>query len=152
MKPPIEFIVYGEPKAQARPRAFARKVGGKFFARVYDAGTAEHWKSEIATCARPFIPEKLLTGPVRVDLEFFFARPKSHYRAGKHSNELRKDAPCWHTTKPDKENAEKAVLDALTRLGFWKDDAQVCDGRVTKRYAAGIPSCKISIKELVDEL
>ena len=68
MKPPIEFIVYGEPKAQARPRAFARKVGGKFFARVYDAGTAEHWKSEIATCARPFIPEKLLTGPVRVDL------------------------------------------------------------------------------------
>ena len=41
MMAPIEFFVEGDPKPQPRPRAFARKIGNKFMARVYDAGTAE---------------------------------------------------------------------------------------------------------------
>jgi Holliday junction resolvase RusA-like endonuclease len=41
-----------------------------------------------------------------------------------------------HAKKPDKDNLEKALKDALTKLA-WRDDAQVFDGRVKKLYAAG---------------
>ena len=50
--------------------------------------------------------------------------------------------------------ADKAVLDALTDMGLWGDDKQVCDGRIQKRYAAANPwiddqrpGCLIEIKE-----
>ena len=134
----IFFAVQGEPKAQPRPRAFARKMGSAWVARVYDAATAEGWKSLIALAARPHRPRAPIVGPVRVDLCFYFARPKSHFRTGKLSGVLRDDAPKFHTQKPDRDNLEKAVLDALTQVGgFWKDDSQVCAGSVSKRY--GIP-------------
>lgn len=41
-----------------------------------------------------------------------------------------------HGKKPDRDNCDKSVMDALTGL-LWVDDAQVCDGRLTKWIAAG---------------
>lgn len=35
---------------------------------------------------------------------------------------------------PDLDNLAKAALDALTELGFWRDDAQICGLIVTKIY------------------
>jgi len=52
---PITFFVPGEPKGQPRPRAFARKMGDKFVARVFDAATAEGWKGAIAAVAQPSV-------------------------------------------------------------------------------------------------
>lgn len=132
---PILFTVIGEPKGQPRPRAFARKLGNKFVARVFEAGTAEEWKGQIAAAARPHAPASPLYVPVRVDVTFIFPRPKSHYVASNPAKPLRADAPFWHTGKPDRDNLEKALLDALTQLGlFWHDDAQVCCGEVSKIY------------------
>ena len=52
----ISFSVDGEPKAQPRPKAFARNFGNKWQARVYDPGTAEGWKSLIAIAVKPHLP------------------------------------------------------------------------------------------------
>ena len=41
-----------------------------------------------------------------------------------------------HTSKPDRDNLDKACLDALTQLQLWSDDDQVCAGEVSKWYAA----------------
>lgn len=131
----IEFFAKGEPKGQPRPRAFARKMGGKYVARVFDSGTAENWKSAVARDAIHHTPPAPIEGPVAVHLSFFFPRPRSHYRTGKHSHELRPDAPSFHVSKPDSDNLAKAILDCLTQLGgFWKDDSQVSHLRVTKYY------------------
>lgn len=134
MSDAIRFTVRGEPKGQPRPRAFARKMGNKFVARVYDAGTAEAWKSEIAAAAQGHIPREPITGPVSMEMKFFFKRPKSHYRSGRRANELRDDAPDWHTAKPDADNLAKAVKDCCKTLGFFKDDSQVCVEKVFKWY------------------
>lgn len=139
---PITFTVRGEPKAQPRPRAFARKFGnGKVAARMYDAGTAEGWKGLIALAAKPFMPAAPIEGPLRVDIDFFFPRP------GRLMRKKDPDVPIPHDSKPDRDNCEKAVLDALTQLGFWRDDAQVCEGEVRKFYASksGTPHAKIQI-------
>ena len=125
----IQFFVPGVPKAQPRPRAFARKMGNKFVARVFDAGTAEGWKGEIALAARPHCPREPLAGPLYVDIDFLFPRPQRLLSKKSPEGEIP------HTSKPDRDNCEKAVLDAMTTLGFWVDDGQVCGGEVRKLYA-----------------
>jgi len=142
----ITFRVSGDPKGQPRPRAFARKMGNKFVARVFDAGTAEEWKGLIAVAARPHTPATPFLGPVSVCSTFIFARPNKHFVANNPARPLRADAPAWHTNKPDRDNLEKALLDALTQLGgFWRDDAQVCAGEVRKAYG-NTPGVIVTIK------
>ena len=41
-----------------------------------------------------------------------------------------------HTAKPDADNVVKAVMDALTQIGMWRDDALICEQQVTKDYAS----------------
>jgi len=117
------FFAPGIPKGQPRPRAFSR--GGK--ARVYDPGTAEGWKAQVALAAREAgLDGAMLDGPVSVRVDFFMPRPKR----------LKEGAPLDHTGKPDLDNLAKAVLDCLTQIGAWGDDAQVTELAMTKRYAA----------------
>ncbi len=137
----IEFEVDGLPKAQPRPRAFAKMSGDRAVARVYDAGTAEGWKGLIAQAAREHRPPEPLQGPLRLDVDFFFPRPQSLMRKRDPKGEIP------HTAKPDRDNLDKAVMDCLTTLGFWGDDAQVCDGEIRKRYVAknGRPGARLRI-------
>ena len=141
------FWVAGDPKAQPRHRAFAR--GGNV--RCYDPGTAEGWKALIAAAARPHLPIVPLKGPVEVHIDFFFRRPKRLLR------KRDPDRVMWYDRKPDRDNLAKAVLDALTQIGFWFDDAQVCSGRVRKFYCAKLsvlrwsrPGARISILSLAN--
>lgn len=148
----ISFQVHGDPKGQPRPRAFAMNMGGgKFSARVFDAGTAEGWKSLVATTAKPHAPASLILGPVLVNVTFIFARPNKHFVSNNPAKPLRSDAPHWHTNKPDRDNLEKAILDSLTQLGlFWRDDTQVCAGEVRKIYGPQ-PGARIEIRALLSE-
>ncbi len=145
----IDFWVDGEPKGQPRPRAFA--FNGK--ARVYDPGTAEGWKSMIAIAARTGLygEREKLEGPLALRLRFFFPRPKSHFRTRKTEYIIRDDAPTYHTGKPDSDNAAKAVMDALTQIGVWNDDAQICKLSVTKEYGSQ-PGCRITITSALLEI
>jgi Holliday junction resolvase RusA-like endonuclease len=127
----ITIEAHGAPKGQPRPRAFSR--GGH--AHVFDPATAEGWKGQIALAARPLIPPAPVTTPVKVSIFFRFARPKNHFGMHKGIPYLRADAPDLHTSKPDLDNLEKAVLDTLTELHFWTDDALVSDLSSCKRYA-----------------
>lgn len=127
----FRFFAGGEPKGQPRPRAFA--FNGK--ARMYDPGTAEGWKSCVAAAAHGNLPATALTGPVGLEVEFYFARPKSHYGTGRNAHALKPNAPHWCASKPDIDNAVKAIMDCCTTLGAWHDDAQVVTLIAAKRYA-----------------
>lgn len=143
----FSFFATGEPKGQPRPRAFARKFGSKWSARVFDPGTAEGWKSQIAVAAREHITEPLLS-PVKLEIVFNFQRPRSHFT----KKGLRQTAPRYHTAKPDIDNAVKAIMDALTQLGAWHDDKQVVSLSVRKEYAVGasIGGAAICVSEVED--
>lgn len=137
----IWINVKGLPKGQPRARAFAFK--GR--ARMYDPGTAEGWKGSVALAVKDDLPEQPYTCPVFVRMTFFFPRPKSHYRTGKYADQLKDSAPMYHTAKPDIDNLEKSTYDALTEMGFWKDDTQVVRHVVEKRYDEGAPGACIKI-------
>jgi len=68
-------------------------------------------------------PEKPLEGPVLLDVLWLFPITGNH-----------QDGEA-KITKPDTDNLQKLLKDVMTDLGFWKDDAQVYDERVIKRYA-----------------
>lgn len=139
----IRFFAQGVPKGQPRPRAFSR--GGH--ARVYDPGTAEGWKSCVAIAAKAHLPKEPMACPVAVALDFAFPRPKSHFGTGKRATERKATAPTHHVAKPDADNAAKAILDALTDLRMWTDDAAVVQLTITKRYAEDLPGCLVTITE-----
>jgi Holliday junction resolvase RusA-like endonuclease len=132
----FRFVVIGDPKGQPRPRAFARKIGNAYTARVFEAGTAEAWKSAIALSAREAgLAELPLIGWVTFQMSCYFARPKAHFRSGKHSGQLK--FACEETrkvSKPDLDNLLKAATDCLTALGAWKDDAQIVHAVVSKEW------------------
>jgi len=142
MRHPLKFFAVGLPKAQ--PRARARACGR--FAQVYNPKTADDWKTIVRNECQNAWDGVQWQGPLKVNILFVLKRPKSHFRAG---GQLKPTAPLWHTAKPDRDNLDKSVLDALTNLGVWGDDKQVCDGRIQKRYGP-VPGCLIEIAEAVE--
>lgn len=135
----LSVYVCGTPKGQPRPRAFSR--GGH--ARVYDPGTAEGWKSEIALAVRPWAGRRF-AGPLRVILDFQMPRPKHHFRS---DGTLRAGAAnLWHIQTPDLDNLAKAVCDCLTAIGVWRDDAQVWSLSATRHWGPpGTSGCQIRV-------
>jgi len=110
----LAFFVRGSPIAAPRPRV------GHF--RVYHDDRADPWKS-LVIFAFSAMRHAHLAGPIELNLQFLFQRPK-------------KDAVrFWRDSKPDHDNLEKAVMDALTRARAWLDDAQVVRLQSLKRYA-----------------
>lgn len=137
----IAFFVSGHPKGQPRARSFAFKKAGKYTSRMYDPGTAEGWKSCVAAEAMSHRPAMPYDEPLVVMLDFYLPRPKSMCR----KKDPQGPIPC--TAKPDADNLAKAVMDALTQIGMWRDDAVVVELIVRKHYHAigSRPGCEIFI-------
>jgi len=142
MREPLEFTAFGAPKGQPRARAVIR---GKH-AGVYDPGSADSWKFSVRSAAKGVWDGVGFEGPLKLIVLLYFERPKGHFT----KKGIKPTAPKWRLSRPDVDNAAKAVMDALTTLGIWKDDAQVCDLIIHKEYHNGTSHAVIRIEELVE--
>lgn len=137
--PTLSFDVAATPRGDPR----ARHTRGGW---VHRDKRADEWKVEVrAACllalSRAGWRELVELGtPVGVVIVLRLPRPQKHYRRQKLESVLRDDAPVWCTSKPDGDNVEKAILDAVgafdgaVRL-VWSDDQQVVSVRWLKLYA-----------------
>lgn len=143
----ITIRVPGEPVSQ--PRCRATSFGGKSRMYTPTKNGVHAYKAAIRILAAQQMSGPPLAGPVQVDCTFVFSRPKSHFKSGKRSNELRGDAPFWHTNRNDRDNLDKACLDAMTGI-VYVDDKQVCAGEIVKRYPVDneLPGATIRIHPL----
>lgn len=125
---PIYIEVPGNPIAKKRPK-FARVGNG---VKVYNPSETDEGRFLVSvfTQVGEFEP---IRGPIRLDLTFIMKRPKGHYGTGKNANKLKKSAPVYHIVKPDRDNLDKFVMDALNGY-LWRDDCQVVQGSITKKY------------------
>ena len=83
--------------------------------------------------------------PLRVEMVFYFRRPKNHYRT---NGELKKGMPTQHTKTPDIDNLAKFVFDSLNGI-FWTDDKIISLVIATKVYSE-VPRIKLSIERIGD--
>jgi Holliday junction resolvase RusA-like endonuclease len=119
MKAVYNLFVNGIPKAQPRPRMTAA-------GHVYNPNSADAWKEIVRTAFNAF-RRTPLTNPIRLRVSFFLPRPKA----------MKGEAAVPHVKKPDVDNLLKAVMDAMTNAGVWKDDALVYVTEAGKWYAQG---------------
>jgi len=102
-----------------------RKIGPRT-----KGGTVQGWRDAIAAALAGRCPPEPWNGPVSLELVFYFSRTEKLLKPRAPAGVLR------HFVKPDADNVEKAVMDAMTRCRVWKDDGRVCDKVTRKRYAA----------------
>jgi len=86
--------------------------------------------------------------PVRIEIQFYLPRPKSHYGTGKNKGALKESAPWYHIATPDIDKLVRCVLDALTGVA-WKDDSQVVSVTATKSYGI-MPGARIKVSLAVN--
>ena len=135
----IKFTVLGEPVAQGRPRAGIRN--GKINMR--DPMKSRNFKQYVGLVASQYAPEKLLEGPLQLEVKVYKPSLKSFSKKKALAAEKGLLRP---TTKPDVDNYVKGVKDVLNKV-IWNDDSQVVDLKVSKWYSEK-PRVEVIIKEL----
>lgn len=150
------FFVSGMPAPQGSKRGFPvkRKNGTVGVAITESAGErVKTWRQDVRETALQVMEDVgWETVPrhqgVRVDITFWFPRPKSHYGTGANVSRMKPSAPRHHLVKPDKDKLERAVLDALTSAGVYVDDSQVVVGTTEKLWGGDLSGATITITNL----
>ena len=122
------IVVPGTPLPQKRHRSSFRS--GKI--RNYDPSAKD--KKKFKVIAGVLAPRSALKGDISLNVTFYMPRPKTHRRTGKYSKLLKKDAPLWHSIKPDIDNLVKFVMDALQGI-LWEDDCKIVSLEARKLYS-----------------
>lgn len=144
MRDSIEFFTPGKPQGKARARTV--RVNG--ITRSFTPDKTVMYENLIKMC---FLEEYGQAGflfgeniPVSMHITAFFGIPASTSR---------KKAACMArnellpTKKPDADNIAKVVADALNGVAY-KDDTQVTDLHVEKRYSAAKEGLFIRLEKL----
>lgn len=124
-------IIPGKPVPQSRPRVYKNKRGQSV---AFEESAATNAKRYVKMLTKSYMNKnkikRIEEGAVGYMLEFIFPLPESW--SIKKKIEM---SDKYKVSKPDTDNLEKLVLDALSGIA-WKDDAQLafCSG-IKKRYA-----------------
>jgi crossover junction endodeoxyribonuclease RusA len=131
----ISFEVKGFPRTQGSKRPMHRfHKDGKCKVWVIEETNPllQEWRLLVSNAARRCMGNRLpLTGPVAVALGFRFPRPRMQ-TAAEHASPF-----VYVPRRYDIDKLERAILDALTFAGVWRDDSQVVALAAEKRWADG---------------
>lgn len=97
------------------------------------------------------LPADKITKPIKCKLHFYCKRPKSHYKSGKKSNELKDSAPKYNTNNKDLDNMVKFVLDALNDK-LYTDDCLIVEINCIKSYSDGDGYIYVKFEEIDNNL
>ena len=125
----VTFTIPGQPQGKGRPRV--GKIGQH--ARLYTPGKTVAYEGLIARAAQVALAGRpMLAGGVAMNL-FLDCQIPASWSAKRQREALAGE--IMPTTKPDADNVLKAVCDGCNGV-LWRDDVQVIDVRLRKRYAA----------------
>jgi Holliday junction resolvase RusA-like endonuclease len=134
----LEFTATGDPV----PQGSKRWLGARGMIDT-NRDRLDPWREAIRTAAHHAMPEgwRPLEGPLGLRLWFALRAPKSR--------------PKWRTMpdgRPDIDKLVRAVMDAMTSVGCWLDDAQVVRLLAVKVYdAQGMPRVTVSVRSIGDQ-
>lgn len=113
--------------------------------RTYDPSTKDK-KAFLQTLQ---LPSTQMTLPIRCTLKFYSSRPKSHYRSGRYSDQLKPSAPKFNTSRKDVDNMAKFILDALNAK-LYVDDCQIVMLNCEKHYTTSPSHIYMKFEEITE--
>lgn len=134
----VDFYIDGKPRGKERPRS--RRF--KNFITTYTPKNTIQYENHIKKTYLNSVGTVKLQGPLQATVTAIFSPPESISRKKKQKLLEQK----FYTKKPDCDNIEKIVFDALNGLAY-NDDSQICDVYTKKRYGE-IPMVRVSLREL----
>lgn len=153
----LSFRLLGPPKKLDRARAFiagtkqtCRSCGQRLkqWVRFYDPKENTLNKKWIQDAA---MEAKQQGGVKGIDAQFAYELAVLYWIHKPPSKRRKNSNPHpFPTTKPDLSNCVKLIEDALNEL-IWKDDSQICNLKVYKRYTEDEPHAQIAIRRLTEE-
>ena len=137
---PISFTIPVTPVSLQNSGRRVCVMGGR--AIFYKDASAKNWIKVVGFYANQHRPANLIAEPVRLTLTFVMKRPIA-LNAKKHST-----GRIPADKRPDTDNLSKCLTDAL--VGFWDDDARICELRASKYFAGKteMPHIEVSIESL----
>jgi len=129
------------PKVTAQQKGACRTPMGIRFFKKKPVAQAEN---SLLALLQPHAPAAPLAGPLRLTVDWRMPWRKSETKRN------RAAGARWCDVRPDLSNMIKLLEDCMTTLRFWNDDAQVCDVRLSKRWAdkPGITVCVEALENL----
>ncbi len=146
----LNFNILGEPRPKQSFKFAIRslKEGGHYVSK-YQPDSVEADTLDILSQVVNQLPHGHIpwTGGVMIQIQFLFYPPKSLSKTK--LLEIQAGAKIYKTTKPDLDNLEKMLFDAMeTRV--YLNDSQICN-RFSEKIFSLIPGIKISLKHLPPE-
>ena len=135
----MKLVFEIEPVEQARPRATRMGRG----IRLYDPKKVSVYKKQLAMMCKFQYKQEPLTGPLKVELNFFRHAQSS---LSKKERALRLSGSHRPVVKPDTDNYIKSTLDGLNGL-LWEDDNQIVD-LIAHKYYSDNPRVEIEVTPL----
>jgi len=142
----VVITIPGVPIPEPRKRVAVRAIRGKMIAQVYTPKTAKvvPFKMIAASCAKVTMKRMSpLEGPLKMTVVFVMPRVLTEVWKTKPMPRLP------HAKKPDIDNLQKSLFDALTGI-VWYDDAQICTLVCEKWIAAGDEQPRVVL--IVDQM
>ena len=105
----VELRVYGRPAPQGSKRSLGNGI------MVESSKRVRPWRQDLMIQTRDQYGSEPLTGPLEMEIIFWFPRPQTHYRVigGELSNVVKDNKPT-HTTSCSDGDLDKVVRSTLT--------------------------------------
>ena len=132
--PPVglHFRVHGTPTTQGSKRGFINPKTKRVIIVDDNSPALKTWRQDVTAAA---IEARTEADPLDVPLKlralFMIRRPQAHF--GAHG--LKASAPRFSSSAPDLDKLLRALLDAITISGLWRDDARVSSISAAKVYS-----------------
>lgn len=103
-----------------------KKVDNQTQVRMIDSPGLKDARAKISAAlgSREEKPSKPFSGPIKLDIVFYFPLKGKHFDGEAHIN------------KPDRDNLEKTFMDCLAETGYIKNDSMVFTGNVSKIWSS----------------
>lgn len=125
----IEFFMpMVPPKTTAQMHKIAVRNGKPV---VYDPPKVVEMKAKLRAHLAQHRPQEPIQTAVRLTVKWVWPGAKPQYKP----------------TKPDTDNLQKALKDAMGCVGFWRDDAQVAS-EICEKFTGPVPGIYVKVETL----
>ena len=136
----VSFVVFGCPQPKGSAKAFKHPHTGRIIVQADNRKPLKSWEASIRYAAQQQAGDAFFLDAVRIDLAFYFERPKS----------VSPKRRPFMTTRPDVDKCARGAVDALIGT-LITDDALVVSLSASKQYARNGegPHAEITITEVL---